>query len=230
MGQKVNPNGFRLAYNRGWESSWFMADKKGFARNVLEDHKIRKYIRKYYKDAFISKVQIEKRDGGNSIIINILAEKPGYLIGKGGEEIETLIQNLEYETGKKVAINISELQNPDCDAEIIAQRIAAQLERRAFFRKAMNDAVQTVMEAGALGVKIIMSGRVGGSEMSRREKLVSGNVPLNTLKADLDYALGEAVTKHGKIGIKVWIHRGFITKRDYQEKIRTKEIMSKENM
>ena len=230
MGQKVHPVGFRLAYNQDWQSNWIISNKKEFASNVLEDFKLRKFINNYYKHAFISRIEIEKRDRGNSVVINIFAEKPGYLIGKGGEEIDNLIKNLEFETGKTVAINITEIQNPDVNGEIVSQRVASQLERRMFFRKAMNDAVGTAFEAGALGVKIILSGRVGGSEMSRTEKVQQGNIPLNTLKADISYGLAEALTKYGKIGVKVWIHTGFTTKREFEEAIRAKEVIKKETI
>jgi small subunit ribosomal protein S3 len=230
LGQKVHPVGFRLAYNQDWQSSWIITDKKEFASNVLEDYKLRKYVNNYYRHAFISRIEIEKRDRGNNVVINIFAEKPGYLIGKGGEEIDNLIKNLEFETGKTVAINITEIQKPDLDAEIVAQRVASQLERRMFFRKAMNDAVSTAMESGALGIKIILSGRVGGAEMSRREKVQQGNIPLNTLKADISYGFTEAITKYGKIGVKVWIHTGFTTKREFEDAIRAKEVIKKENI
>lgn len=225
MGQKVHPVGFRIAYNLDWQSKWFISDKRDYARNVVEDFQIRKYIGNYYKHAFIARINIEKRDRGNSVIINIVAEKPGYLIGKGGEEIDTLIKNLEFQTGKKIAINITEIQNPDCDALIVSQRIAFQLEKRMFFRKAMNDAAATSLEAGALGIKIQLCGRVGGSEMSRTEKLRHGNIPLNTLRANIGFGLAEATTKYGKIGIKVWIHTGFTTKREFQNKIRETETI-----
>ena len=230
MGQKVHPMGFRLAYNCDWQSKWIIPEKQDFARNVHEDYKIRKCITDYYKHAFISKIHIEKRDRGNSIIITVFAEKPGYLIGRGGEEIDALIKNLEFETGKKVAINITELGDPDCDASIVAQRIAYQLERRVFFRKAMKDAVQMAIEKGALGVRVIISGRIGGAEMSRREKTQFGNIPLNTLRADIGFGLAEAVTKYGKIGVKVWIHNGLRTKKEFEEGIRQDALIGKENV
>ena len=228
MGQKVHPVGFRIAYNKDWQSKWIIPEKADFAKSVFEDFTIRKYITNYYKHAFISKIAIEKRDRGASIIINIFAEKPGYLIGKGGEEIDTLIKNLEAEIDKKIAINITEVKNSDLDAIIVSQRVAFQLERRMFFRKAMNDAVQTAIEAGALGVKVVLSGRIGGSEMSRREKVSLGAIPLNTLKADISYGLSEAITKYGKIGVKVWIHTGFTTKKEFENRIREAEVIQKE--
>jgi len=230
LGQKVDPRGFRLGYNKGWLSNWMITEKKEFAANLYEDFRIRKYIKNYYQHAVISRVDIEKRDEGNSVIINIHAEKPGYLIGKGGGEIDSLIKQLEYDTGKKVAINIMEIQKPDLDAQIVAQRIAMQIERRIFFRRAMNEAAETAIEAGALGVKVILSGRLGGAEMSRRDKVQLGNIPLNTLKAEISYGFVTAITKTGSIGVKVWIYTGHMTKREFKDKIREKEIIKKEDL
>jgi small subunit ribosomal protein S3 len=230
LGQKVDPRGFRLGYNKEWLSNWMITEKKDFAENLYEDFRIRRYIKNFYRHAVISHINIEKRDKGNSIIINIHAEKPGYLIGKGGGEIDSLIKNLEYDTGKKVSINIMEIQKPDLDAQIMAQRISMQIERRIFFRRAMNEAAETAIEAGALGVKVILSGRLGGAEMSRRDKVQKGNIPLNTLKAEISYGFTTAKTKTGSIGVKVWIYTGHMTKREFTDKLREKEIIKKEDI
>jgi small subunit ribosomal protein S3 len=230
LGQKVDPRGFRLGYNKDWLSNWMVTDKKEFAQNLYEDYRIREYIRNYYQHAIISQIEIEKRDQGNSVIINIHAEKPGYLIGKGGGEIDALITQLQFETGKKVAINIMEIENPDLDAQIVAQRIAMALERRMFFRRAMNDAAELAIEKGALGIKIILAGRLGGAEMSRTEKVQIGNIPLSTLKADISYGFQKAITKAGAIGVKVWIYVGHYTKKEFRDKIREKEIIRKEEL
>jgi len=230
LGQKVHPEGFRLAYNQDWASNWMITEKKEFARFLYEDYRIRKYIRDYYPHAIISRIDIERRDQGNAVIINIHAEKPGYLIGKGGGEIDNLSKQLEYETGKKVAINIVEVAKPELDARIVAQRIALQVERRIFYRRAMNDAAEMAMAQGALGVKIILSGRLGGAEMSRREKVQIGNIPLSTLKSKVSYGFATAVTKAGAVGVKVWIYTGTMTKEEFKRSIWEKKIIKKEDL
>jgi len=205
LGHKVNPIGFRLGVIRGWESRWYA--NRNYKDLVGEDFKIRTLINKRLANAGVARIEIE-RVAGTQISIAIHTAKPGIVIGKSGESVERLRQALEDATKKKVRLSILEIRNPEVDATLIARSIAEQLEKRVSFRRAMKQAVQKAMRAGAKGVKVIVGGRLGGAEIARTEKEVDGSVPLQTLRANIDYALGEAHTTYGVIGIKVWVYHG----------------------
>lgn len=204
MGQKVNPVGLRVGIIRDWESKWY-ADKD-YADLLHEDIKIREYIKKRLKDAAVSTIEIER--AANRVNIAIHTAKPGMVIGKGGAEVEALRQSLTKLTNKKVHININEIKNPELDAYLVAENIAQQLERRVSFRRAMKQAIQRTLRAGAKGVRTMVSGRLGGADIARSEGYNEGTVPLHTLRADIDYGFAEAHTTYGRIGVKVWIYRG----------------------
>ncbi|NLW45512.1 MAG: 30S ribosomal protein S3 [Syntrophomonadaceae bacterium] len=207
MGQKVHPKGFRLGITRQWDSRWY-ADRD-FTELLHEDYRIRKYIKDNFYAAGISSVEIERT--GNRVKVSINTAKPGILIGRGGTEVEKLKADLAKLTGKNVNINIVEIKRPELDAQIVAENVAASLERRIAFRRAMRQALGRTMRAGAKGMKIAVSGRLGGAEIARTEWLAEGRVPLHTLRADIDYGFAEASTTYGKIGVKVWINRGEAT-------------------
>lgn len=204
MGQKVNPKGLRIGVIKNWDSRWY-ADKQ-YSEFLLEDYKIRQYLKKKLYDTGISKLEIER--AANRIKINIHTAKPGVVIGRGGADVETLRQELKKMTDKNVFINIIEVKRPEMDAQLVAENIAGQLERRIAFRRAMKQAIGRTMRMGAEGIKIMCSGRLGGAEIARTEWTSDGKVPLHTLRADIDYATAEADTTYGKIGIKVWIYKG----------------------
>jgi len=206
VGQKVNPKGLRVGVIKNWDSRWY-ADKE-YSEYLLEDHKIRKYLKEKLFAAGISKIEIER--AANRVKVNILTAKPGIVIGRGGAEVEVLRNKLEAMTGKKVNINITEVKRPELDAQLVAENIAASLEKRIAFRRAMKQTVGRTMRMGAEGIKIKCSGRLGGAEIARSEWISEGKVPLHTLRADIDYAVAEANTTYGKIGIKVWIYKGEI--------------------
>ncbi|MCL6633455.1 MAG: 30S ribosomal protein S3 [Alicyclobacillus herbarius] len=205
MGQKVNPVGMRIGIIRDWESKWY-ADKKNYQDLLHEDLKIREYIAKRLKDAAVAEVDIER--AANRINVIIHTAKPGMVIGKGGSEVDALRNALSALTGKRVHISISEIKQPDLSARLVAENIASQLERRVAFRRAMKQAMQRSLRAGAKGIRVQVSGRLGGAEIARTEGYSEGTVPLHTLRADIDYALAEAHTTYGRIGVKVWIYRG----------------------
>ncbi|RED54603.1 30S ribosomal protein S3 [Cohnella lupini] len=206
MGQKVNPVGFRIGIIRDWESKWY-AGNKDFGTLLIEDVKIREFLKKKLKEAAVSKIEIER--AANRVNVTIHTAKPGIVIGKGGAEVEVLRGQLtKISNGKKVHINISEIKNPELDAILVAESIAQQLERRVSFRRAMKQAMQRTQRAGAKGVKTAVSGRLGGAEIARNEGYSEGTVPLHTLRADIDYGTAEAHTTYGRIGVKVWIYRG----------------------
>ncbi len=205
MGQKVNPKGLRIGIIRDWEGKWF-ADKKSFAGLLIEDVKIRKYIKEKLFQAGISRVQIER--AANRVKISIHTAKPGIVIGRGGVEVENLRKQLEIMTGKQVNVNIVEIKVPELDAQLVAENVAAQLEKRIAFRRAMKQVVSRSMKMGAKGIKVSCGGRLAGAEIARTEWYSEGKVPLHTLRADIDYGTAEANTTYGKIGIKVWIYRG----------------------
>lgn len=204
MGQKVNPVGLRIGIIRDWESKWYAG--KDFGTLLLEDIKIRDYLKKKLKDAAVSHIEIER--AANRINVTIHTAKPGMVIGKGGSEVEVIRNQVAKMTNKKVHINIAEIKNPDLDAILVAESIAQQLERRVSFRRAMKQAIQRSMRAGAKGIKTVVSGRLGGAEIARSEGYSEGTVPLHTLRADIDYGTAEAHTTYGRIGVKVWIYRG----------------------
>ncbi|KRN18332.1 30S ribosomal protein S3 [Lacticaseibacillus camelliae] len=206
MGQKINPIGFRVGVIRDWESKWYA--EKDFATYLHEDIKIRNYINKKLADASVSTIEIER--AANRVNISIHTAKPGMVIGKGGAQVESLRKQLNDLTGRKVHINIVEIKKPDLDAKLVGESIAAQLEQRVAFRRAMKQAMQRTMRAGAKGIKTQAAGRLNGGDMARREHYAEGTVPLHTLRADIDYAWEEARTTYGQIGIKTWIYRGEI--------------------
>ena len=204
MGQKVNPISNRLGIIHGWDSNWFGGKKYG--ETLLEDSKIRKYIRTRLANASVSRIVIERTL--KMVTVTICTSRPGLVIGKGGEEVDKLKEELKKITDKDVQINIYEIKRPELDAELVAMNIARQLEGKMAYRRAVKQAIQSTMRAGAEGIKVQVSGRLNGAEMARSEMFKEGRTPLHTLRADIDYALVEALTKVGIIGIKVWICRG----------------------
>ena len=205
MGQKMDPNGLRLGIIKDWNSKWY-ADSKNFADYLVEDYKIRKYIDKKLHVAGISKIEIERT--AKFVKINVYTAKPGLVIGKGGNYAETLKSELVKMIGKDVNLNIVEVKNIDLDAQLVAENICNQLERRISFRRAMKQAMQKTMKAGALGIKTAVSGRLGGADMARTEFYKEGTIPLKTIRAEIDYGFYEADTTYGKVGVKVWIYKG----------------------
>ena len=207
MGQKVHPTGVRVGIIKDWNSKWY-ADSKNFADYLVEDQKIRKFLKKKLYLAGISNIEIERT--AKAIKVNLYTAKPGVVIGKGGAGVETVKNELAKEINKDVNLNIVEIKNADIDAQLVAENIAGQLERRISFRRAMKQCMQKAMKSGALGIKTAVSGRLGGADMARTEFYKEGNIPLQTLRADIDYGFAEADTTYGKIGVKVWIYKGEI--------------------
>ncbi|MEW6192162.1 MAG: 30S ribosomal protein S3 [Bacillota bacterium] len=205
MGQKVDPRALRLGINRDWNSKWF-ADKKQFSALLLEDVKIRNYIKKKLYQAGVASIQIERT--ANRIKITIHTARPGIVIGRGGGEVEQLRKELERLTGKQIGVNIAEIKVPELNAQLTAENVASQLERRVAFRRAMKQVVSRAIRMGAKGIKVAVSGRLAGAEIARTEWYSEGKVPLHTLRADIDYGFAEANTTYGKIGVKVWIYKG----------------------
>ncbi len=205
MGQKVHPYGFRVGITRGWMSRWY-ADKSRFGSLVVEDVKIREFVRKRLRLAGIAGTEIERT--GDEVRLLLHTARPGIVIGRKHAEVDRLQEDIQRLTGKKVVINIREVSNPDANAQLLAESVAAQLLKRASFRRAMRRAMESARHAGALGVKIICSGRLGGSEMGRRERYADGRLPLHTLTADIEYGQAEARTTYGTIGVKVWLYKG----------------------
>lgn len=205
MGQKVNPHGLRVGVIKDWDSKWY-ADKKNFNELLIEDHEIRKYIKKKLYIAGISKIEVER--AANRIKLSVYTAKPGMVIGKGGSGVEILRKEIEKLTGKNVIINVEEVKVLELDAQLVAENIASQLERRVSFRRAMKQAIQRTMRSGAKGIKTSISGRLGGADMARTEGYSEGTIPLQTLRADIDYGFTEADTTYGKLGVKVWIYKG----------------------
>ncbi len=204
MGQKINPIGFRLGIVKGWDSAWFGG--KDFSDKIVEDHKIREYISARIPKGGISKVIIERTL--KRITLTVHTARPGVVIGKGGSEVDKIKEELKKITGKDLQINIFEIKRPELDAKLVGESVGQQLEARISFRRAMKQAIASSMRVGAQGIKIKVSGRLGGAEMARSEQYKEGRIPLHTLRADIDYALSEAHTVYGKIGIKVWIFKG----------------------
>ena len=205
MGQKVNPHGLRVGVIKDWNSKWF-ADKKDFSDLLVEDHKIRALVKKEQELAGISKIDIER--AANKIKVTIYTAKPGMVIGRQGSGVEALKTKVEKLTNKKVIINVEEIRTPDLNAQLVAENIASQLERRISFRRAMKQSIQRSMRAGAKGIKTAVSGRVGGADMARTEGYSEGTIPLQTLRADIEYGFAEADTTYGKLGVKVWLYKG----------------------
>ena len=204
MGQKIHPIGLRLGIIRTWDSNWY--DDKNFAAKVLEDHQVRNYLRNRLKKAGVSKIQIERTPKNARITIH--TSRPGVVIGKSGKEITQLEEELKKVTNKEVKILINEIKRPELDAQLVAENIAAQLEGRVAFRRAMKQAITAAMRMGAEGIRIMCAGRLGGAEIARSEQYKDGRIPLHTIRADIDYANAEAATIYGKIGVKVWICKG----------------------
>ena len=210
MGQKVNPNGFRLGVNRTWSSRWY--SKSNYAKFLHQDLEIKSYIEKKLKNASIAKINIER--AAKKIRISIFSSRPGIIIGKKGADIEDLKNKLTKLSNLEVFLDIKEIRRPEVEAKLVAENIATQLEKRVSFRRAMKKSVQSSMRLGAKGVKVLCSGRLGGAEIARNEKYNEGSVPLHTLRSDIDYATAEAETTYGIVGIKVWINKGIILKKD----------------
>ncbi|MCR2043525.1 30S ribosomal protein S3 [Anaerosalibacter massiliensis] len=218
MGQKVNPHGQRVGIIKDWDSKWY-ADKNNFSDLLIEDYEIRKYIKDKMFIAGISNIEIER--AANRIKISVYTAKPGMVIGKGGKGVESLRKELEKMTGKNIIVNVEEVKIPELDAQLVAENIASQLERRIAFRRAMKQAIQRSRRAGAKGIKTLVSGRLGGADMARTEGYNEGTIPLQTLRADIDYGFAEADTTYGKIGVKVWLYKGEVLptkKGDKEEK------------
>ncbi len=205
MGQKVHPTGVRVGIIKDWNSKWY-ADSRNFADYLVEDQTIRKFLKNKLYTAGISKIEIERT--AKAVKINLYTAKPGIVIGKGGAGAESIKAELSKKIGKDVNLNIVEVKNVDTDAQLVAENIAGQLERRISFRRAMKQCMQKSMKSGALGIKTAVSGRLGGADMARTEFYKDGNIPLQTLRADIDYGFAEADTTYGKIGVKVWIYKG----------------------
>ena len=205
MGQKVNPHGLRVGIIKDWDSKWF-AGKKDFGDQLVEDYNVRKFVKKTCYDAGVAKIAIERKQ--NKVFVTIYTAKPGIIIGKGGEEINKLKKDLEKLTKKTVNVNIMEVKQPDTNAQLVAENIAAQLEKRISFRRAMKQVMGRAMRLGIKGIKTSVSGRVGGAEIARTEQYHEGTIPLQTLRADIDYGFAEAATTYGIIGVKVWIYKG----------------------
>ena len=218
MGQKVSPHGLRVGVIKDWDSKWY-ADKKNFADYLIEDNKVREYVKKKLYVAGVSKVLIE-RAAENKIRVIVLTAKPGMVIGRSGDGIDVLKADLKKLTGKDVEISIEEIRRSEMDAQLTAESVAQALERRVSFRRAMKQAIGRTMKAGAKGIKVTVSGRLGGAEIARSEKYSEGNVPLHTLRADIDYGFAEADTTYGKIGVKVWINHGEVLDKGLQSAVR----------
>ncbi len=205
MGQKVNPHGLRIGIIKDWDTKWY-ANDKSFSSYLVEDVKIRNFIKKKLYISGISRIEIDR--AANKVKINVNTAKPGLVIGKGGQGIEELRKEVEKMTGKSVLINITEIKVPEMDAQLVAENIASQLEKRISFRRAMKQAMSRTMKLGAKGIKTACAGRLGGAEIARTEHYHDGTIPLQTLRADIDYGFAEANTTYGKIGVKVWIYKG----------------------
>ncbi len=206
MGHKVHPMGFRIGVHKGWQSNWY-ADKH-YREQLNEDLLIRRTIRNQYREAGLSLIEIER--AANQVIVNVHTSRPGIVIGRAGQRVDELRNTLERLTGKRIRLNIQEIRFPELDAYLVAKNVAEQLERRVGFRRALKQAVTRTMQRGAQGIKITCAGRLGGAEMARRETERAGRVPLQTLRADIDYGMAEAHTTYGRIGVKAWIYKGDI--------------------
>lgn len=206
MGQKVNPHGLRVGVIKDWDSKWYAEDN--FSDLLVEDYNIRKFLKKKLLAAGVSKIEVERTS--DRVRVAVYAAKPGVIIGKGGTEIETTRKEIEKMTGKKVLLDIKEIKRPDRDAQLVAENIAKQLEQRVSFRRAMKSCMNRTMKSGVLGIKTSCGGRLGGADIARTETYSDGTIPLQTLRADIDYGFAEANTTYGKVGVKVWIYKGEI--------------------
>lgn len=226
MGQKVSPHGLRVGVIKDWDSKWY-ADKNNFADYLVEDNKVREYVKKKLYVAGVSKVLIE-RAAENKIRVIVLTAKPGMVIGRSGDGVDVLKADIKKMTGKEVEISIEEVRRAELDAQLTAESIAQALERRVSFRRAMKQAIGRTMKAGSKGIKVLCSGRLGGAEIARSEKYSEGNVPLHTLRADIDYGFAEADTTYGKIGVKVWINHGEILDKGLKSAVREEKREKRE--
>ena len=226
MGQKVSPHGLRVGVIKDWDSKWY-ADKNNFADFLVEDNKVREYVKKKLYVAGVSKVLIE-RAAENKIRVIVLTAKPGMVIGRSGDGVDVLKADIKKMTGKEVEISIEEVRRAELDAQLTAESIAQALERRVSFRRAMKQAIGRTMKAGSKGIKVLCSGRLGGAEIARSEKYSEGNVPLHTLRADIDYGFAEADTTYGKIGVKVWINHGEILDKGLKSAVREEKREKRE--
>ena len=206
MGQKVNPHGFRVGVIKDWDTRWY-ADKNNFSRYLVEDNKIRTFLKKECFNAGVSRIEIERK-GDEKTTVTIHTAKPGIIIGRQGSGIEALKKKLKQIFGRELFINVMEIKQPDCEAQLVAENIADQLQRRISFRRAMKQTMSRSMKMGAKGIKTMVAGRLGGAEIARVEHYHEGRIPLHTLRADIDYGFAEAVTTYGRIGVKVWIYKG----------------------
>lgn len=208
MGNKTHPVGFRLGVIKDWQATWFANRQKEYREFVLEDLAIRNTIAKEYPDAGVSRVEIER--GSNDVVITVHTARPGIVIGRGGQKVEDLRKKIEAVIRRRARLNVQEIRQAELDAYLVARSVADQLVRRITYRRAIRQAVSRTMQAGAQGVKILCSGRLGGADIARKEKAMQGRVPLHTLRADIDYSFAEAATDFGRIGVKVWIYKGDI--------------------
>jgi small subunit ribosomal protein S3 len=228
MGQKINPIGLRLGINRGWDSIWF-SKKKDFGRQLIEDFKIRKYIKKNTQNSGVSEIIIER--SAKKCIVSIYTSRPGFVIGKKGADIEKIKKNISKITASEVSVNIKEIKKPELNANLAAENIAQQLVKRIAYRRAMKRAMQSAMRLNAKGIKVMVSGRLAGNEIARTEWLREGSIPSHTLRANIDYGVAEALTTYGIIGIKVWIYKGELFEKDIEkEKMeRVKNVTASKN-
>ena len=214
MGQKVNPIGLRVGINRGWDSIWF-AKKREYGKFLMEDYKIRDYIKKNVVNSGVSQVIIERTS--RKCIVSICTSRPGFVIGKKGSDVEKIKKNLSKITSSEISLNIKEVKKPELNAYLVAENIAQQLVKRIAYRKTMKRAIQSALRLGAKGIRVCLAGRLAGNEIARTEWLREGSVPLHTFRADVDYAEAEALTTYGIIGIKVWIYKGEIFTREFSQ-------------
>ena len=228
MGQKINPIGLRLGINRGWDSIWF-SKKKDFGRQLIEDFKIRKYIKKNTQNSGVSEIIIER--SAKKCTVSIYTSRPGFVIGKKGADIEKIKKNISKITASEVAVNIKEIKKPELNANLAAENIAQQLVKRIAYRRAMKRAMQSAMRLNAKGIKVMVSGRLAGNEIARTEWLREGSIPSHTLRANIDYGVAEALTTYGIIGIKVWIYKGelFLKDIDKEKMERVKNVTANKN-
>jgi len=228
MGQKINPIGFRLGINRGWDWTWF-AKKKDFGKYLIEDFKIRQYIKKNITNSGVSEIIIER--SSKNCTVSIHTSRPGFVIGKKGSDIEKIKKNISKITLSEVTVNIKEIKKPELNANLAAENIAQQLVKRIAYRRAMKRAMQSAMRLNAKGIKVMVSGRLAGNEIARTEWLREGSIPAHTLRANIDYGVAEALTTYGIIGIKVWIYKGELFEKDMdkQKKERVKNVTANKN-
>ena len=225
MGHKVHPFGFRLGYIRDWQTHWFADRAENYRTNLQEDLQIRDHIIDKHRDAAVARVEIERKASEVRALIH--TARPGVVIGRGGQRVEELRKELEDKTGKRVRVDINEIRQPELEATLVAQSIADQIQRQVSFRRATRQAVQRSMQAGAQGIRVSVSGRLGGAEIARTEKAMDGRVPLHTLRADIDFGTAEARTQMGQIGVKVWVYRGdIVTEATPEELARRSALMS----